>query len=70
MASEERWGVWITQDKPRRGQTKPDAYWWQGPEYKGPPLMTKPQAEATAHALQLDGPTWRYEAKMYSEAAR
>ena len=69
MASEERWGVWITQDKPRRGQAKPDAYWWQGPTYAGPPDLTEVEARAAAEQLQACGPTWRYEAKLYSEPA-
>jgi hypothetical protein len=65
MATEERWGVWITQDKPRKGQTEPDSYWWQGPDYKGDCILTKEQAEVTARSLQDECPPWRYEAKLY-----
>ena len=65
---EERWGVWITQAEPRKGQTKPDSYWWQGPDYKGDHMVTKPQAEATARALQEACRPWTYVAKPYDKA--
>lgn len=61
----EDWGVWITQAKPRRGQTWPDSYWWQGPDHYGDCLLTKGQAEDIAADMQKQEPTWRYEARRY-----
>lgn len=65
MAGQERWGVWITQDKPRRGRASPDAYWWQGPDYYGDCVMTREQAETTARRFQQESPSWRYEPRLY-----
>lgn len=64
-SSDERWGIWITQDKPRRGQSKPDAYWWQGPDYYGDCIMTKAEAEAEARIMRAECPAWSYEARLY-----
>ena len=66
MAEQERWGVWITQARPRKGQTQPDAYWWQGPDYYGDCLLTRREAEDVVADMQKREPTWSYEAKPYA----
>jgi len=70
MAEQERWGVWITQEKPRRGEVKPDSYWWQGPDYKGDYVTNRAWAEANARAMQLECPDWRYEARRYDASPK
>jgi hypothetical protein len=68
--SGERWGVWITQDKPRSGGL-PQSYWWQGPDYYGDCLLTtRAQAEAEAAAKRTQCPKWMYEARLYTRTAQ
>ena len=70
MVDDMRWGVWITQEKPRRGQQKPDAYWWQGPDYYGDCILTRGQAEDVARTMKADCPSWSYEVKLYEPVVK
>jgi hypothetical protein len=62
----ERWGVWITQDKPRSLGLQ-QAYWWQGPRYEGDwNVAAREQAESHAASFRTIEPKWTYEVRLYA----